>query len=649
MAMKASERLSRGRKAVAGARRLAPSSEPRTPLPKATREITVIAQDPSVRTRDGKHILMSKVTVPAEIAGQGPRGYRVHVIDYDSTTGRYHGAHALPAEYEDEPKAWQDGAPSILDDYRFHAQNVYALVMKTLSRFEFALGRRVGWSFAAHQLNVAPHAMVDANAFYSPADQGLVLGYFPGSKGKTVYTCLSHDVVVHETTHALLDALREKYMQPSSPDQAAFHEGYADVIALLSVFSQHELVQELLCGEDDAARESLTLAPEAVTEVALKGSALLGLAEEMGKGMGKDIQDARGDALRRSVEIVPATDILDRLEFEEPHRRGEVFAAAVLNAFVGVWRDRIVGRHKDDGLGKLADGRYSLRRVAEEGAAVADYLATMLIRAIDYMPPVHVEFGDVLSAMLTADMEIRPDDSRYGMRDRLVERFVAYGIRPASDRKDIPGIWNAPDGPLSYDRVHFESMRSDPDEVFRFLWENRVTLKLSEEAYTRVLSVRPCVRVGIDGFTLRETVAEYYQVANLTAAELRALKIQVPRLLAQLLKDDGRPAADDDANDADGHATAETATVADSVEAKTVALQGGGVLIFDEYGRLKYQVSNSVLDAKRQTKRLRDLARFGYFRAQRGGSGALMASGPSFATLHRVRSLDMTRMTGEGW
>jgi hypothetical protein len=194
----------------------------------------------------------------------------------------------------------------------------------------------------------------------------LVLGYFPGSKGKTVYTCLSHDVVVHETTHALLDALREKYMQPSSPDQAAFHEGYADVIALLSVFSQHELVEELLCGDDDAARESRTLAPEAVTEVALNRSALLGLAEEMGKGMGKDIQDARGSALRRSVEIVPATDILERPEFEEPHRRGEVFAAAVLNAFVGVWRT-IVGRRKGDRLGKLADGRYSLRRVAEEG------------------------------------------------------------------------------------------------------------------------------------------------------------------------------------------------------------------------------------------------------------------------------------------
>jgi len=299
--------------------------------PKATREMTVIAQDPSVKTADGKHILMSKVTVPAEILADGPRGYRVHVVDFDSTTGRYHGAHHVPAEYEEEPKSWQKGSSAIVSDFRFHAQNVYALVMKTLARFEFALGRRVGWSFGSHQLNVAPHAMVDANAFYSPADQGLVFGYFVGASGKPVYASLSHDVVVHETTHALVDGLREKYMMPSSPDQAAFHEGYSDVVALLSVFSQRELVEELLCAGDNQARKMRTIAPSAVKAESLRESALLGLAEEMGREM----RTARGDALRRSVKIKAARDLLEHLEFQEPHRRGEVFSAAFLNAFVG--------------------------------------------------------------------------------------------------------------------------------------------------------------------------------------------------------------------------------------------------------------------------------------------------------------------------
>ena len=107
-------------------------------------------------------------------------------------------------------------------------------------------------------------------------------------------------------------------MAPSSPDQAAFHEGYSDVIALLSVFSQRELVEELLCRNDASAYKSRTLAPKAITVESIKKSALLGLAEQMGSEM----KDARGDALRRSVKIEPASNILDQREFEEPHRRG---------------------------------------------------------------------------------------------------------------------------------------------------------------------------------------------------------------------------------------------------------------------------------------------------------------------------------------
>src|SRR5690606_37285491 len=208
--------------------------------------MTAVAQDPSVRRANGR-ILMATIDVPAENLLPGPIGYRVQVVDYDASTGRFGGAHQLPASADAEPAEWQEGRPSIVGDRRFHAQNAYALVMSTLARFEFALGRRVGWSFKVHQLKIAPNGLMDANAFYSRRDEGLVFGYFPGRrKGSTVYTCLSHDIVVHETTHALLDALRERYLLPSGPDQAAFHEGFADVIALLSVFSRVELVAVLL-------------------------------------------------------------------------------------------------------------------------------------------------------------------------------------------------------------------------------------------------------------------------------------------------------------------------------------------------------------------------------------------------------------------
>ena len=155
---------------------------PNVPRP-LTREMSVIAQDPSVRAK-GK-ILMAKVSIPAEDLTGGPMGYRLQVVDYDSSSRAFHGAHDLPGDATKEPAAWQRGDLRIVKDYRFHAQNVYALIMKTLARFEFALGRRIGWSFGRHQLKVAPHGMVDANAFYTPQEEGLVFGYFPGQSGAT--------------------------------------------------------------------------------------------------------------------------------------------------------------------------------------------------------------------------------------------------------------------------------------------------------------------------------------------------------------------------------------------------------------------------------------------------------------------------------
>ncbi|MDX2178313.1 MAG: hypothetical protein SFV18_01890 [Bryobacteraceae bacterium] len=515
-----------------------------------TRELTIVAQDPHVRVRG--RILTARVVLPQEPLLPGPRGSRIHVVDYDSST---HTLYRPPAGLPEDGFAGASDE-ELLANPHFHAQNVYAISMRILKRFERALGRRVAWSFGGHQLKIAPHAFSGANACYSKENEALLFGYFPARRGKrTVFTCLSHDVVAHETAHALLDGIRSRYADPSIPDQAALHEGFADLIALLSVFSLEE------CA-------AVALGRRGRDGWRLRQSLLLSLAKQVGR----ELPGTRRRSLRRSIELVPSARYLSAQEFEPPHRRGEILVAAAMHAFLDVWERR---------LHSLAV-RHQARAV-EEGAQAASHLLTMAIRALDYTPPIDVSFGDYLSALLTADYEASPDDSRFHFRAALRTSFARFGVRPSSPaRRPEAGVWEAPSAELHYGGAHFDSLARDPDEVFQFVWANRQELGLFGGAFLRVESVRPAVRVGADGFVVRETVAEYVKTLRLRADELHSLGAPIDRPA-------GMPGSQE------------------------IELRGGGTLIFDEFGKLKYHVRNPVLDAGRQTLRLEHLWRNGHF------------------------------------
>ena len=58
-----------------------------------------------------------------------------------------------------------------------------------------------------------------------------------------VFTCLSSDIIAHEMTHALLDGLHRRFQEASNPDVPAFHEAFADIVALFQHFTMPELVR----------------------------------------------------------------------------------------------------------------------------------------------------------------------------------------------------------------------------------------------------------------------------------------------------------------------------------------------------------------------------------------------------------------------
>ena len=103
-----------------------------------------------------------------------------------------------------------------------------------------------------------------------------------------------------------------------------------------------------------------------------------------------------------------------------------------------------------------------------------------------------------------------------------------------------------------------------------------------------------------DGLLLRETVVEYWQVARIFGAEVKAIL---------------------------GCERPEGMTSRQSITA-----YGGGTLIFDQYGRVKYHISHPLFDRERQGARLEFLWRTGYFeRSQQVRS--------RFSAIHRSRAV----------
>ena len=123
--------------------------------------------------------------------------------------------------------------------------------------------------------------------------------------------------------------------------------------------------------------------------------------------------------------------------------------------------------------------------MVEDGAKAADHLLRMVIRGIDYMAAAELEFEDVLGSVIVADEVLAPDDEHH-YRDALRASFGAYDIS-ACRPQDVTGV----EPPPAYERMNFELMRSDRDEMARFIWENASAFGIDRGYRLHVDAVRP--------------------------------------------------------------------------------------------------------------------------------------------------------------
>ncbi|HKH27190.1 MAG TPA: S8 family serine peptidase, partial [Sphingomicrobium sp.] len=388
---------------------------PTIPEP-VTRRLRVFAYDPSLELRL-ETLSINEATLDVrweDHLAPGPVGEYLEVIDIDPASR----ASYAPLDLNHPYVLVQDGLRPAEANPQFHQQMVYAVAMKTIQYFEEALGRVALWSprrveesdgtFVRQEyvqrLRIYPHALRAENAFYSPDRVALLLGYFKASDrssgvvlpGSTVFSAVSHDIIAHETTHALLDGLHRRYKEATNDDVLAFHEAFADIVALF----QHFTIPEALRSQIAKTRGDLK-----------RNNLLAKLAVQFGEATGRygALRDAIGrierDPEQKTEKWVPT--VLTGNEYRnatEAHDRGAVLVAAVFDAFVQIYSMRATELIllATSGNGVLPEGELPTLlsdRLAREASKVARQILNICIRALDYCPPIDISFGEYLRAL----------------------------------------------------------------------------------------------------------------------------------------------------------------------------------------------------------------------------------------------------------
>ncbi|MGO6847956.1 MULTISPECIES: gluzincin family metallopeptidase [Rhizobium] len=416
------------------------SAGPAYPTPNA-RRLRVFSFDPALAAQYDL-AGVSGVTIEVPWEGDlkpGPVSEYIEVVDVDPGSD----AAYAPIDLNAFELLATDGLTPSESDPRFHQQMVYAVAMKTIEHFELALGRKALWSshrtidgdkFVENyvpRLRIYPHALRQQNAYYSPLRKALMFGYFAGNAksiknvaGTVVFTCLSHDIIAHETTHALLDGVHPRFHEPVNEDVLAFHEAFADIVALFQHFSCPGVLRDQIARtRGDLARESM------LGQLAQQFALASGRGDALRSYLGSR-KDGTWQAATPDATLLGATS--------EPHDRGAILVAAVFGAFMKVYKSRTrdLFRIASEGTGVLREGDIHpdlVNRLAEEAQRCAERILQMCIRAIDYCPPVAITFGAYLRAIVTADYDMSQSD-RENWRLAFIESFREWGISPRGIR-----------------------------------------------------------------------------------------------------------------------------------------------------------------------------------------------------------------------
>ena len=498
------------------------------------RPLRIFAVDPSLSRLEGAEAI---VNVPYEPLRAGPVGRVIEVDDRDDTSRTHWGRVNL-----DHPHVLLTSGkhPSVADP-ESHQQMVYAVASTVYATFRKALGRHLNWAFdpveedhnPSCRLVLRPHANESANAYYDRENHEICFGYCRANLNArggvlpngVVFTCLSPDIIAHEMTHALLDGLRARFSLPTGSDVLGFHEGFADLVALFQHFTYAEVLRAAIRKSDGILE---------------RAAFLTDIAKEFGRALGG------GAALRSAIDEMCDPEAKPKMyPGRESHESGEILVRAVFEAFITIYTRKTekYRRLASHGTGRFPPGELPVdlqEILADRASKLAGEFLSICIRAIDYCPPVDLELGEYLRALITADYELVPDDP-WGYREALIDAFARRGIYPpgSSTLAEDSLRWQPPpDSIPKIPELHFDKLEfsgdpaqpAGPAELRRqarglgALLGDREILGLfglagREDASLRgdsielpcIESIRTCRRIGPDGQVVFDLVAEITQ------------------------------------------------------------------------------------------------------------------------------------------
>lgn len=389
--------------------------------------------EPGGRAKPGRTLLEGWEYDTREPMLAGPVSRRVAVIDIDPDTGEVlPGAPFLPPKRNPntgkltvKTAKYLVRDPNDPDQLDFKQVSVFGAVMKTMDMFEEpdVLGRPLRWAFQGEQLLVVPRAGKMANAFYHRDSRSLQFFFFDAEKDGapvTVYTCLSPDIVSHETTHAILDGIAPDLYDATSPQSLALHEAMADLGAVIFTLRTKRLLLQVLEETGGDIR---------------KAEAFNQIAQQFGQatsGTDRPLRDLYDEASLGTWGHPPKSN--------DPHDLSLVLSGALYRLLVNEFeaeKAEIVAKKlaTADPVGAAVDPE----RAAFSASGLALFQAgekfkRMVFRGLDYLAPGEISFADYGRALIAADTSSNPEDNNE--REFIKAEFVRRGIVEAPAELD---------------------------------------------------------------------------------------------------------------------------------------------------------------------------------------------------------------------